>query len=298
MFKHILVPLDGSALGEKALSIATAIAKTWGAKITLLHNISTSTYAYVAAPLSGEAYQQMVESDVLNSSDYLKKVEQRLHDCGVTQTEIQVAEGIPASTIRLGVKAGSDLIVMATHGRIGLSRTIFGSVADEVVHSVNIPVLLVSAQQPEIELGGCVPAFHRILVPLDGSTLALQALPIATSLAQAESAELVLLDVIPEPVLAGKELATSNAGWANRYLNEAAQTMPRDITAEPVVSSGKAGEAIVREAVERDCDLIVMTTHGRSGFSRMRLGSVADQVLAHAPMPLLLLHGDGSALAN
>jgi nucleotide-binding universal stress UspA family protein len=298
MFKNILVPLDGSALSEKALSVATAIAKTFGAKITLLHNISTTTYAYVAAPLSGEAYQQMVESDVLNSRDYLKKIKQRLHDCGVTQTETQVVEGIPTSAIRLGVKDGADLIVMTTHGRTGLSRTIFGSVADEVVHSVKIPVLLVSAQQPELEPGGCVPAFHRILVPLDGSTLALQALPIASALAVAADAEVVLLDVLPQPALVGEEPATSNAGWAGRYLNEAAQAIPRNIASDIVVTSGNVGEAIVREAVERDCDLIVMTTHGRSGFSRIRLGSVADQVLAHAPMPLLLLHGDRSEAVN
>ncbi len=298
MFKNILVPLDGSALSEKALSVATALAKTFAAKITLLHNISTSSYAYIAAPLSGEAYQQMVESDVLNSSDYLKKIEQRLHDCGVTQTQTQVAEGIPTAAIRIGVKDGADLIVMATHGRTGLSRTIFGSVADEVVHSVNIPVLLVSDQQPELEPGGCVPAFHRILVPLDGSTLALQALPIASALAQAAGAEVVLLDVLPQSALVGEEFATSNAGWAGRYLNEAAHTLPHDIASDTVVSSGNVGEGIVREAVERDCDLIVMTTHGRSGFSRMRLGSVADQVLVHAPMPLLLLHGESSPAAN
>ncbi len=298
MFKHILVPLDGSAFSEKALSVATAIAKSFGAKITLLHNVSTASYAYVAAPLSGEAYQQMVESDVLNSSDYLKKIEQRLHDCGVTQTETQVVEGIPTAAIQLAARKGADLIVMTTHGRTGLPRTIFGSVADEVVHSVKIPVLLVSAQQPEVKPGGCVPAFRRILVPLDGSTLALQALPIASVLAQAESAEVVLLDVLPQPILVGEELATSNAGWAGRYLHEAARALPHDIASDTVVSSGNVGEGIVREAVERDCDLIVMTTHGRSGFSRVRLGSIADQVLAHAPMPLLLLHGESSAVAN
>ncbi len=298
MFKHILVPLDGSALGEKALNVAIAIAKAFGSKITLLHNISTSSYAYVAAPISGEAYQQMVESDVLNSTDYLKQVEERLHHCGVVQIETQIVEGIPTAAIQRSVKDGVDLIVMTTHARTGIARTILGSVADEVVHSVNIPVLLVAAQQPAFELEGCVPAFHRILVPLDGSTLALQALPIATALAQAAGAEVVLLDVLSTPALVGEELATSNAGWASRYLNEAAHTLPSGIAANTVVTSGNVGAAIVREAAERDCDLIMMTTHGRSGFKRMRLGSVADQVLAHAPVPLLLLHGDSAEAAN
>lgn len=298
MFKNILVPLDGSALGERALNVATAIATAFDAKITLLHDISTVSFAYVAAPLSGEAYQQMVDSDVLNSTDYLKKVEARLHNCGVGQVEVKVVDGIPISAIQLAAKEGADLIVMTTHARTGIMRTILGSVADEVVHSVNIPVLLVAAQQPELELDGCVPPFHRILVPLDGSSLSLQALPIASAIAEVTGAAVVLLNVLPEPALVGAELATSNAGWAGRYLNEVERTMPRDIDTEPVVSSGNVGEAIVREARERDCDLTVMTTHGRSGFSRMRLGSVADQVLAHTAVPLLLLHGDNGEAAN
>jgi nucleotide-binding universal stress UspA family protein len=298
MFKNILVPLDGSALSEKALNVAIVIAKAFDAKITLLHNISITSFTSVGASMGEETYQQIAESDALNSTDYLKKVEGRLHGCGVTNITTQVVEGIPTSAIQLAVTNGVDLIVMTTHARTGIARTILGSVADEVVRSVNIPVLLVSAQQPELEPGGCVPAFHRILVPLDGSTLALQALPIASALAQATGAGVVLLDVLPEPALVGEELATGGAGWACRYLNEAAHTLPPGIEADTVFTSGNVGEAIVREAMERDCDLIVMTTHGRSGFSRMRLGSVADQVLAHAPVPLLLLHGDSAEAAN
>ncbi|PZS01915.1 MAG: hypothetical protein DLM69_04545 [Candidatus Chloroheliales bacterium] len=298
MFKNILVPLDGSALGEKALNVAIVIAKAFDAKITLLHNISITSFTSVGASMGEETYQQMAESEVLNSSDYLKKVEGRLHDCGVAQIETQVVQGIPTSAIQLAARNGVDLIVMTTHARTGIARTILGSVADEVVHSVNIPVLLIAAQQPAFELDGCAPAFQRILVPLDGSTLALQALPIASALAQATGAGVVLLDVLPEPVRAGEELATEGAGWAARYLNEVAHTLPPDTEADTVVTSENVGEAIVREAVERDCDLIVMTTHGRSGFTRMRLGSVADQVLAHAPVPLLLLHGDSTEAAN
>jgi nucleotide-binding universal stress UspA family protein len=83
MFKHILVPLDGSTLSEKALGIATAIARATAAKVTLLNSVSTTTYAYVAAPIGGMAFEQMTEATVIHSTNYLKKVAQRLHDCGV-----------------------------------------------------------------------------------------------------------------------------------------------------------------------------------------------------------------------
>jgi nucleotide-binding universal stress UspA family protein len=276
--------------------VATALALAFDSKVTLLHNISTVTYAYVAAPLSGDAYQQMVESDVLKATDYLKKVEHRLHNCGVTQTDIQITSGTPVGAIRLMTDRGADLIVMETHARTGISRTIMGSVADEVVHSLDIPVLLVSARQPELEVNGCVPPFQRILVPLDGSALALQALPLAAVVAQASGATVVLLSVLPEPILVGEELATSSAGWTGRYLEGAARTMPQGVECETVVTSGEVGEAIVREAVERNCSLVMMTTHGRSGFTRMRLGSIADKVLAHAPVPLLLLHAHSAGI--
>jgi nucleotide-binding universal stress UspA family protein len=294
MFKHILVPLDQSALSEKVLGIATALAIATKAKVTLLHIISTTSYAFVAAPMSEETYQMLVDSETLNATDYLKKVQQRLHDCGVADVEIDV-EIDGTTSLTIGDTARScDLVVMSTHGRSGLVRTVLGSIANEVVHSVDIPVLLVSARQQIAETAGCAPSFHRILVPLDGSPLAAQALPIASALAQVEGAELVLLSAMPETVLEGAELATPNPPWAKRALHDAAhKVLPANISYEVVVTGGEAAEAIVREAVERDCDLIVMTTHGRSGFARLRFGSIADAVLAHTPVPLLLLHSRG-----
>lgn len=298
MFKHILLPLDGSTLSEKALAITTSLARATGAKVTLLQSVVTTTYAYVAAPLGGAAYQQGLEGEVIHATNYLKKVEQRLHECGVTNVETKVMTTTPTVAIRETLGYGGDLIVMSTHGRTGVARTLWGSVADEVVRAVNVPVLLVSTRQQLPETNGCAPNFRRILVPLDGSALAEQALPIAGALAQVEEAEVVLLNVEPQPVAVGA-ITDNRDAKADRYLNQAALcVLPSDVAYETIETGGEAGAAIIRAAHERDCDLIVMSTHGRSGFTRLRLGSVADEVIAHTPVPLLLLHGQNTSENN
>jgi nucleotide-binding universal stress UspA family protein len=208
--------------------------------------------------------------------------------------------GPPTEAIKLTVGYGCDLIVMSTHGRTGVARTLWGSVADEVVRSANIPVLLVSAHQPLPQADGCAPNFRRILVPLDGSALSEQALPVAGALAQVEGAEVVLLNVEPQLVAVGAEAVNDNRdAKADRYLNQAALcVLPSEVNYTTVESGGDAGATIIREAQAQDCDLIVMSTHGRSGFTRLRLGSVADAVIASTPVPLLLLHGSVTTSNN
>jgi nucleotide-binding universal stress UspA family protein len=296
MFKHILVPLDDSEAGERALAAAQALAQVGGSHVTLLHAVSMLNPAYTALPypLSIEVYGEMVEAETHKAEIYLKGIEERLRKCGLEQVKVKVVDGEAGAVItEVAQEVGADLIVMSTHGRTGIARAVLGSVADAVVRHGSVPVLLVSHHQPT-PVFDCRLSISRILVPLDGSEQAAQALVIAAVLASAEDAEVVLLNAMPQTVLTGEELATPNPIWAQRVLSDAARkALPAGVRHEVVATSGAAAEAIVREAVERECDLIVMTTHGRSGFARLRLGSVAAQVLAHAPMPLLLLHAQG-----
>ncbi len=301
MFKHILVPLDGSTLSEKALGIATAVARTTDARVTLLHSVAAATFPYtMPVPISGDLYEQMIDADVVNATNYLKKVETRLHDCGVNNVEIKVLVGPPAEAIKMAAREGCELVVMSTHGRTGLARTMWGSIADEVVRDTNIPVLLVSTRHQIPEADGCAPNFRRILVPLDGSELSEQALPVAGALAQVEGAQVLLLNVVPQPVAVGANPVTDNRdAKADRYLNRAAVcVLPSEVDFDTMETGGEAGQAIIRIAKEQECDLIVMSTHGRGGFTRLRLGSIADEVISHAPVPLLLLHGQNADKEN
>lgn len=293
MFKHILVPLDGSTLSEKAIGIATSLARATGAQVTLLHSVSVASFAYAAPlPASDELYDQMLDSDVIKATNYLKKIETRLHDCDVKNVEVKVLVGPAAEAIEMVAREGCDLVVMSTHGRTGVARTMWGSIADEVVRDTNIPVLLVSTRHQIREMAGCAPNFQRILVPLDGSELSEQALPVAGALAQVEGAAVLLLSVVPQMVAVGADHVTDNRdAKADRYLNSVAVcVLPSAVDFDTIETGGEAGEVIIRVAKEQECDLIVMSTHGRGGFTRLRLGSVADEVISHALVPVLLLH--------
>ncbi len=147
--------------------------------------------------------------------------------------------------------------------------------------------------------------FKRILVPLDGSTLAEAALPLARELALRENADVYVVNVQERIPYVGwvnapgqyYDLMDDARANANGYLNRSVATL-RDagVSAHAVlVDGGIADQRILDEAERLAVDLIVIATHGRSGLSRMLLGSVADRIVQHAKAPVLLVRPDASA---
>lgn len=145
--------------------------------------------------------------------------------------------------------------------------------------------------------------YKKIMVPLDGSTLSEQALPHATALARQNEAELILLRVTPyisEAIIAVDALPLD---WQNldeqqrRLIDEATQALQpiivnlkfQQVEAKAIVEVGHAAEKIVEYAENHAADLIVMSTHGRTGLQRWLLGSVANKVASAAPCPVLLV---------
>ena len=153
MYERILVPLDGSKVGEAALAhveqLVSKIAPQVKTQIILLQVISSLTHYVIA----GEASVQVPYTDreiaqiKRKAKEYLDKAGECLKKKGVTvKTKIatgRAAEEIVAAASR--VKA--DLIAMSTHGRSGLSRLTFGSITDRVLRSSSMPVLVVRAQK-------------------------------------------------------------------------------------------------------------------------------------------------------
>jgi nucleotide-binding universal stress UspA family protein len=145
--------------------------------------------------------------------------------------------------------------------------------------------------------------YKRILVPLDGSKLAEQALPHAAVHADQFGAEIVLLKVLgplPEPSMAGRGVVRSaeaaSAQIARDYLEGVAGGLrAQGLTAQTATVEGKPYVEIIRFAEENDTDLIVMSARGHSGLSRWLLGSVADRVVRGATVPLLLIQARGAA---
>jgi nucleotide-binding universal stress UspA family protein len=153
-------------------------------------------------------------------------------------------------------------------------------------------VLLIRSAVPQPS-----PSLRRIMVPLDGSTLALQAIPLAIELAIAAHADLILFQAIaptveayPYPPLPSSVQFALRDQARDELASFAESLRDHQIMMTPEVQLGYPGEAIIDAATQRDVDLIVMATHGLSGLKRWALGSVADKVLHATKTPLLLIH--------
>ncbi len=214
--------------------------------------------------------------------DYLEEVGRSFG--GVAEVRILVEEGDPATILcRLAGEHPDPLVVMAAHGRAGLRRLVLGSVTAHVIVSGTAPVFVVPAHVP---LPPGEPVLDRALVPLDGSRIAervLESLPLLGRTGW----HLVLLHV-REP-RARRIEADVPGDDPQVYLERVAQRLQASgYTVETVVADGHPERVIVEVAERRAVDLIAMVTHGWSGLRDVVMGSTAEQVLAHAPVPVLV----------
>jgi nucleotide-binding universal stress UspA family protein len=156
MYSHLLVPLDGSTEAESALAHAQAVAERFGARVTLIR-VTVAPETLIAEAASGapgvpEAGPLLdptpvVEAEQDEAKTYLAGVVERLRSSGV-QVTTETPKGAPAHTIVDRTRQlGAELIVMTTHGRSGLGRLVFGSVADSVLRHAPCPVLLIRVQE-------------------------------------------------------------------------------------------------------------------------------------------------------
>ena len=141
--------------------------------------------------------------------------------------------------------------------------------------------------------------YERILVTLDQSDLAEKALPHAVALAKAFGATIHLVSVVPVVDREVMHAAGVAVDWQTRlagareYMGAVRKrVLAEDVEAEWDVCQGDVAEEILRYCEQQDCDLIVMSTHGRSGLGRWVYGSIADRVLRHAAVPVLLVRAN------
>jgi len=299
MYRRILVPLDGSAFAEAAIPLAERTAGACGAELHLVrvHPVR----AQPSPPPTGAGDRLREDEDDRLWEDergYLSRLRASLMARGLAETRITVLKGEVADTLLTYARFQSiDLIVLATHGRGGLERAFQGSVADELVRRARTPVLLerIAEGAAGSEAVGC---FDRILIPLDGSRLAEEAIRPALALGRPFRAQYTLLQVVrsvtvlaslPEPPRADRRLLAQFAMEARQYVEEVASGLRReDLSVSTRVEVGdEPAEAIARVAAEERA-VVAMATHGRSGLSRLVMGSVADAVLRRATPPLLL----------
>ena len=288
-FNKILVPLDGSELAEAALAPAVAIAEAMAADIILLR---------VAVPLSikldPDLYQRVIDSSQNDANAYLKSIQTRALFFSIRPKPETVVGKAAESIIKFAQENEIDLIVMSSHGRSGISRWIYGSVASKVLYQVACAISIIHPQV-ETELF----ANKRVLVPLDGSMRAEQALEPALKLAQALSAELILLRVtiMPQspvgPVVGwpGTEaVMNEDEQEARSYLQRVQVSLKNgQVQIHTHIAASSVAESIIDMADKLQVDIIVMSSHGRSGMSRWVFGSVTEKTLRGAHCATLII---------
>jgi len=295
MKRTILIPLDGSHFAERVLAFVRHAAKPQVSKLLLVYVTQPSQYYTVVVP---DAMHTVNINDWKEQSEkYLAHMAAGLRTEGYEVTYV-MSEGDVASTIcEVADAQNVDMIAMTTHGRSGLAKWVLGSVADRVIRVAHQPVLLVRPQEEEIPS----TPIQRILVPLDGSRLAEEALEQAILLAKENQSEIWLLQSVEFPEYWGEEYAGMHAipslisteeqeAAAREYLLQLAETVTAEaLSAQIIVTTGHAASAISDVVTDNDIDLIVMSTHGRSGLSRWVFGSVAEKVVRLAECPVLLI---------
>ena len=286
MFNTILVPLDGTAESNAALPAARTLARATGASIWLLR----------VAP------ESLVRDSHSATHDAGQSLDAMASEFGSSELHVQavVREGDPAAEIlRLSNEIRADLIIMRTHGRAGLERAVFGSVAEEVVKKTTIPTLLVRPGERRLD------SVRRLLLPVDGSHRDDVAVAVGSDLARATGAAMTILQVaVPIPMLAyaapfdvagapyyDTEWDDSAVRAANTYVgNIATQLRGLGLSVDAEVrTETSAAEGILTTADRIEADVIVMSTRALTGAARAFLGSVADAVVRTAPSPVLVV---------
>jgi nucleotide-binding universal stress UspA family protein len=144
MYKRIVVPLDGSALAEQALTHATAQAERFEAELVLLKVLEPLPEASFSSPSAVKTAEEM---SAQLARDYLEGVADRIREEGIA-VEAVMLDGKPyLEIVRFAAEPEVDMIVMSTRGHSGWSRWLLGSVADRVVRGATVPVLLVQCQE-------------------------------------------------------------------------------------------------------------------------------------------------------
>lgn len=295
MLKTLLVPLDGSALAERAVPFAARLSRETGARLVLVRAApEAGLWLLELADLAEQeaAPPQLTERERAEAE--LAEVAGRLQAEGL-QVETRVIEDDAVHAIQqVAGEIAADLIVMSTHGRSGLGRWIYGSVADRIMRRAEVPVLLVPAgSEGRWEAGQ--PC--RVLVALDGSDLAREALGPASELARALSAELLLVRVVAPPSYVYPsaypyldQQLQAELAEAERYLEGVATELrAQGLAVARCVAVGSPASTIVGVAREQRADLIAMATHSRGGLARLVMGSVATGTVQRAEVPVLLV---------
>ncbi len=303
MIKRIHCPIDFSEATHFALTPALSMAAEFNAELVLLH-VLDYPYPHVGPVVQGfdvESYYDAMEEKALEQLESLVDEEERKF---VSVRALVRRGSVYREIVQLAEDEAPDLIVLPTHARTGLDHVLWGSVAEKVVRLAPCPVMTVSPRQEKPRpFGG-----KRVLFATDFSKGSERALQSAVSFAEHYRAELVMAHVVtvwdydpanPDwrfPPLPSEHV-TEIEERSREQLGETERGVAGDGVAvrTMLVRGFDPGLEIVRTAEEEEADLIVMSTHGRTGVSHLVIGSTAEKVVRYAGCPVLTVKQESVA---
>ena len=300
--KRLLFSTDFSPFSDYALQHALLWAKASEAALDCVYVISVDRHL----DLEGAVIETFLEEE--------RRVTQPKFDALVSKIKSEIGActghlltGVADEAItQLAEEIGASCIVMGTRGWRGMNRILLGSTAERVVMTAPCPVLTVRLQTdpahaketqsgtlPETTLGPASPPSH-ILVPLDFSDCSQDAMEYALEVAKDFEVAVTLVH-IHEPLAYGLDFTLAHIEMEKEQLRKVEQRLKefcqvfekQGLTASYLLKQPPTTDSILQAREESGSNLIVMGTHGRRGFSRLLMGSVASSVLRRSPVPVL-----------
>lgn len=303
MFRTVLVPLDGSPSAEHALPWALAAAGP-SANIHLVHvHVAPVPMMVEGVVVSDPSLDQSIREQ---EGDYMARLAERVRvagpDLSVTARTVDSDAPLAEAIGEAAGEAEADLVVMTTHGRGPFARFWLGSVSDEFLRHTPVPTLVLRPRDDNSPANLTArPTLRHLIVALDGSDLAERVIDPATRLATQFGADVTLVlvlgsasdsAVVPRIKRSDPADATTPADRAERYLDRLARSIAEKggTARTKLVREGAPGEVVLGIAGNDPASGIALATHGYSGITRLLMGSVADDVVRHAPGPVLVFH--------
>ena len=298
--QNIVVPIDFSKMSVQTIQIAKQLARRFGASIHLAHvrhlNYATDFVAPAPpiVPFSFMTYEQNAEQTALKE---LKKV---AGEWGVSSATCDVLSGAPPfdEICRLAQTVPADLVVMPTHGRTGLKHVFLGSTAERIVQHSACPVLVTRGKTVKSR-NGSQAGMKTILVPVDFSNCSRDGLRYAIAFANEFGAKIILVHATYLGYVYSSEgtaiydlpaLQKAARQTAERKMRELVRSVNFGaVKFETAFTDGSPVIDICAFAKNHDVDLIITSTHGFTGFTHVLIGSIAEQVVRHAPCSVLVV---------
>ena len=291
-YHRILVPLDGSELAKMAMTPAVEIASFMEAEVHCLQVVTGLT-------LNLDPYlnQRIINAREQMANLYLRSLRRRFDKSEVEIITSTTSGAAAKSIIDYAKKEDINLIVMSSHGQSALSRWVYGNVAIKILRRAPCDTLMIRPLGTTESLPK-----KRVMVPLDGSPLSELALKPAVALASVWELDIMLLRVSP-PLFSDQDPISSHDFFdeIEEKLNEEAMAYLLDIQAVQArdslsisveTASGPEAATLVDMANKNEVDLIVMSSHGRSGVGLWLMGSVSDKVLRKASCATLIVRNE------